>query len=120
MNHKEWIKLTPGEQRISVAECDKWKFQKVPGAFEFISIHPSGDTYRTPFGDIAHLPDYLGDLNVMHEAEKILYTRTDGALATFNEILEDMCTDESTFVWSATAAQRVEAFVIAMTQGEVC
>jgi hypothetical protein len=58
---------------------------------------------------VDEIPDYLNDLNAMHEAEKVLNTSTDqnttGSYAAYAQCL----------AWaggySATAAQRAEAFL---------
>jgi hypothetical protein len=76
-----------------------WKFQT--------DAWPIVEPSLVPF--VEHLPDYLNDLNAMHEAENQLDTSTDqnttGSYAAYAECL----------AWdggySATAAQRAEAFL---------
>jgi hypothetical protein len=118
MTHDKWIKLMDNEKRIEVAQLCGWNFHKVEGAFKFLSVHPSGDTYKTQFGDLAHLPDYLNDLNAMHEAERSRLT-TVTLQARYVHILRDISHD---LTWTqadgwacfATARQRAEAFVLTL------
>jgi len=51
-----------------------------------------------------YLPDYLNDLNAMHEAEKTLVRFMD-----YETQLERVCKTRT--VWNATARQRAEAFL---------
>ena len=57
------------------------------------------------------IPDYLNDLNAMHDAEKVLLTKDGfcGCWETYSNILTASmgCTD----IFHATAAQRAEAFL---------
>jgi len=61
-----------------------------------------GDIYEHP----ARLPDYLNDLNAMHEAEKVLPAIKHPG--TYGIILEEVAGGWS---MTATAAQRAEAFL---------
>ena len=91
--------MNPEQQRIAIAQACGWFFMD--------------DSWHYPNGAKAlSLPDYLTDLNAMHEAEKILDTITDentiGSYAAYAQCL----------IWdggySATAAQRAEAFLRAI------
>lgn len=71
--------------------------------------------YRTSYRDPEAwhpLPDYFSDLNAMHEAEKVLYRGIEhhrywqAGYGRFKTILGEICDDP----YSATAAQRAEAF----------
>jgi hypothetical protein len=113
MTHEDWIKLTHEEQQIEVRSClgfDKiykngfwggyyWK-RRSDGWFDYYD------------------PDYLTDLNAMHEAEKLLDGNEQGincSRATlYKGILASICMDHVPI--HATAAQRAEAFVIVMTK----
>lgn len=61
------------------------------------------------------MPNYLGDLNAMHEAEKHL---TPNQLSAMNEVLDRLTRIGThlaeTYPWHATAAQRAEAFLHAI------
>ena len=86
--------MTPEQQRIAIAEACGWK--------------PNGlGEWFSPIGDLENsIPNYLNDLNAMHEAEKILtesqqdkyYTKL-SYTGTWFECLH------------STASQRAEAFL---------
>jgi hypothetical protein len=114
MTHKEWIKLTPEQQRSRVAELAGWTCRKVdvsgPRKHALLWFGPNGEANRD------YPPDYLHDLNAMHEAEmsipfsKRRYFR--------NNLRLLMSAESGNYLWGdcvhATAAQRAEAFVITM------
>ena len=96
--------MTPEQQRIAIAvACGKWH-----------SGWPH--EYMNQADRLRHIPDYLNDLNDMHEAEKVL---TDEQDLEYSEALEQVV--EGRFVTnnaedmrrlrSATASQRAEAFL---------
>ena len=120
--------MSPEAQRIAIAEECGWKHQ--PGE------EPTyGGTFRrtgwiSPKGKFHHaghwkkktgdgLPDYLNDLNAMHEAEKVLFNNGDGEhwedymrnlrKVTLRDGRECGGLDERLIL--ATAAQRAEAFL---------
>lgn len=88
------------EQRIAIAEACGWKLvdDKLSGRAPKVS-----DLYETYGNDT--IPDYLHDLNAMHEAEERL--TFDQQLA-FDRFLAEIT---GAFTWQATAAQRSEAFL---------
>jgi hypothetical protein len=102
--------MNPEQQRIAIAEACGWT-----------PCHKGcdGKTWRLPddSGCQEQLPDYLNDLNAMHEAENQLDTSTDqnttGSYAAYAQCL----------AWaggySATAAQRAEAFLRTIGKWEV-
>ena len=81
--------MTPEAQRIAIAEACGWK----TGYRDPEAWHP--------------LPDYLNDLNAMHESEKVL---TNEQLEVYCNILHK---PNHGVYWAihATAAQRAEAFL---------
>lgn len=87
--------MTPENQRIAIAEAcgyaDIW--EGVPGRF-------NGCLNR----EWSSIPDYLNDLNAMHEAEKVLHGKHNGTdwLRNIYEPSIHPC---------ATAAQHAEAFL---------
>ena len=96
--------MKPEQQRIAIAEaCGKWH-----------SGWPH--EYMNQADRLRHIPNYLNDLNAMHEAEKVL---TDEQDLEYSEALEQVV--EGRFVTnnaedmrrlrSATASQRAEAFL---------
>jgi len=77
------------EQRIAIAEACGWK----TGYRDPEAWHP--------------LPDYLNDLNAMHDAEKVLNEKQEDIM---NSTLWDIM-DGRKYLWHATASQRAEAFL---------
>ena len=109
--------MTPGQQRIAIAEACGWTVThwKV-NPFDVIATK-DGTEYL-----LKHLPDYLNDLNAMHEVEKVLWD-TGKAMEFTNQIVGIVCSARG-FRWDkgtsddhlmclshATAAQRAEAFL---------
>ncbi len=98
--------MTPEQQRIAIAEACGWK---ITGSF---ANHPVGDppNAKDNYGRI--IPNYINDLNAMHEAEKHL--RSLGPLNEFNEFdykLREIMDRDHELVWHAEAPQRAEAFL---------
>jgi len=103
MTREQWSKMTDEEKRSKVAElCG------------FIVDHKRPDTiwktYETP-GKL--MPDYLNDLNAMHEAEKLM---TIGQwmdyLVHLGAVAEPKIMEDWKVIAHATAVQRAEAFVL--------
>ena len=107
--------MSPEAQRIAIAEACGWRNQgRVKGVPALMHrwVRP-GDSYV-----FAPLPDYLNDLNAMHEAEKVLtlpqqgdYTRNLMALCGTKGVWHEGSTTTLNWFWHATAAQRAEAFL---------
>jgi hypothetical protein len=109
--------MTPEAQRIAIAEACGWKFEQgTPPTYGGMNL-PRG--WRSPKSGavrVAH-PDYLNDLNAMHEAEKVLGDRESSWFAM--RLWEIVGGDENSDVpyWEmfklshATAAQHAEAFL---------
>jgi hypothetical protein len=100
----EGIEMTPEEQRIAIAEACGWK----TGYRDPEAWHP--------------LPDYLNDLNAMHDAEKVL---TVDQFEQYRWILWDICKQVRVKDWyrcylSSTAAQRAEAFLRTIGEWKEC
>lgn len=110
--------MNTGAQQIAIAKACGWR-EAFPQKGD---AHP--ETKRggilLPYywvNEITHerrmeLPDYLNDLNAMHEAEKILDF---AQMCMMGEILREieMRTEQArgSFRWHTTAAQRAEAFL---------
>lgn len=108
--------MTPQAQQIAIAVACKvirpWTF----------------GSFQTPNGCLlASLPDYLNDLNAMHEAEKVLTERErlqyveESGKQSRNEFAKTgrdprSCEDREIIYWhlSATSTQRAEAFLRAL------
>jgi hypothetical protein len=106
--------MTPEAQRIAIAEACGWTNIGWNGVYkDWLGSRPNEgrDTYP--------IPDYLHDLNAMHEAEKLLYGNLNlpkkytqqiknairrEAGVTKAQMDFDVCI-------TATAAQRAEAFI---------
>jgi hypothetical protein len=85
-------------QRIAIAEACGWsEIRMCPKYNIYIAWHP--DHGGNP------LPDYLNDLNAMHEAEKVL-SHNQGS-----DYYDVLCEISTYKAHMATAAQRAEAFL---------
>lgn len=105
--------MTPEQQRIAIARACGWT-----------TIYQASSSRHTPkpsdpwIGNLlsenkaGHLiPDYLNDLNAMHEAEKGLFDRNDWSACKYQETLQQQVMPTPSWTWHATAAQRAEAFL---------
>ena len=110
--------MTPEKQRIAIAEACGWTEIEPCTCCDEVS---RGYTPR-PGTHKKHLPDYLNDLNAMHEVEKVLWD-TGKAMEFTNQIVGIVCSargfrrdkgtsdDHLMCLSHATAAQRAEAFL---------
>jgi hypothetical protein len=89
--------MTEDEQRIAIAEFCGIKCQDVD-----IELSRFGALFGTENGQIVLVPDYLHDLNAMHEAEKALSPDRKRDYISYLFDFYDEC---------ATAAQRAEALL---------
>lgn len=106
--------MNKDKQRITIAEaCGKgWRLAD-DGWWD----GPNGNEGVNYERMLDRLPDYLNDLNFMHEAEKVLFSRrTNGTGAMDSDPawkyvaqLSDLCGPDHLF--HATASQRAEAFL---------
>lgn len=105
--------MTPEAQRIKIAEACGWSVENCHVRGGKNVLYKGVVRHSELFNDALEptlmlmrpwLPDYLNDLNAMHEAEKILYATPNytpyrSELAKLGDIVH------------ATAAQRAEAFL---------
>jgi hypothetical protein len=91
--------MTPEAQRIAIAEECGWK----TGYRDPEAWHP--------------LPDYLNDLNAMHEAEKMLVSLQ---WVSYSRRLQTLCDESVTWPIHATASQRAEAFLRTIGKWKEC
>ncbi len=108
------LKMTPAEQRIAIAKWCGWKHSGIhspitPGDDGILRLSPDGKNCVTA----SLLPDYLNDLNAMHEAETKL---NETEKRTFinrlvGQIEWNSATGLNWGVAHATAAQRAEALL---------
>ncbi len=115
--------MTPERQRIAIAEACGW----IPCATSHLTLserltygdrwwrHPEDKTVAS----LANLPDYLTDLNAMHEAEKVLVEHHGLYWFTLAEVVSGFKWEEFDYsneyflkdIACATAPQRAEAFL---------
>ncbi len=106
--------MNPEAQRIAIAKACGWKL---------VTDNPEYNPEYEPYWEdlkgnmvavsngVHRLPDYLNDLNAMHEAEDTMY---DGQLWIEYEIELTTAMDHVGWQFHATAAQRAEAFLKAL------
>jgi len=106
--------MSPDKQQIAIAE-----------ACGIVSKDQWGPSYKTPRGIVRDCPDYLNDLNAMHEAEKVLtykqsftYTNHLEALTQTTTGLGGTIIGRTFQTIGSTAAQRAEAFLLTIGKWE--
>ena len=111
--------MTPEQQRIKIAEACGWKFhpltehpytQEEKAAAIMCWVRPGNDSWRT-----GCVPDYLNDLNAMHEAEKVLDIVAERG--DYWDYLSFITGGEDEMIY-ATASQRAEAFLRTLDKWE--
>jgi hypothetical protein len=110
------------EQRIAIAEACGWK-DVAPRRWSgytdtYDPLCTPADSIGSPAKYWGYVPDYLNDLNAMHEAEKVLDDRNRQCVRYAEELervlarAHEKCLDPSRFgMIHATADQRAEAFL---------
>lgn len=118
--------MSPDKQRIAIAEACGWKRKVVENPANWMALQPENVVLWLPptkenepqnYG--YHVPDYLTDLNVMHEAEMMLtdeqfderYVVELGRMFYPKNNGPWKWKECPTMVVRATAAQRAEAFL---------
>lgn len=94
--------MTPEAQRIAIAEVCGWG-RSPTGWWK----HGLDGSF---VGKSELLPDYLNDLNAMHEAVETLRNLPGSEWFDFQQILKEECGSTMNCI-QATAAQRAEAFL---------
>ena len=106
MTREAWNELTDRQRQIRVAEGSGWSVPKYKMCGAHYAKNPKGDLVPAE-----RVPDYLNDLNAMHEAEEgVVNTRTyriNLALVTGSSEL-----NREWYLTHATPAQRAEAFCL--------
>ena len=99
--------MTPEQQRIAIAEACGWANIRWNGVrYNWVGHRP--ETARDDYA----LPDYLNDLNAMHEAEKALSSQDKIEYAfQINGGCYTSGLDDTFNIVHATAAERAEAFL---------
>ena len=80
--------MNPEHQRVAIAEACGW-----------LKVHGHS---------VAGIPDYLNDLNAMHDAERVLVRLQ---WVSYLRRLQTLCDESVTWPIHATASQRAEAFL---------
>ena len=99
--------MNPERQRITIAEACGWEVDAERKTYGF---QPLTDGCRT----YTELPNYLNDLNAIHEVENILNA---DQMVSYDYHLDRVVGNGRQglnieyFLWSATASQRAEAFL---------
>jgi hypothetical protein len=116
--------MTSEAQRIAIAEACGWKVEQTDFK-TFTLIEPNGKRWeRFDSGEIAWtsnvIPNYLNDLNAMHDAVQTLNEQervhlVDALLGSINRepdynIDDDFCSDDGWKLLTATAKQIADAF----------
>lgn len=92
--------MTDEQMRIKIAEACGWIHHH---------MRPSEtERLQKKWYYLSDLPDYLNDLNAMHEAEKVL---KGGMRSKYDAELTLICLRDCNFIWESTARQRAEAFL---------
>ena len=130
MTQEQWKALTPEEQRIKVAELMGWKLGNMftgNSVTIWTATSPKGTTLAIPYTSREELskdalPDYLNDLNAMHEC--MLLVRNLGLFTQYYGHLSDTLTDRRVdfSAWeeqNSSAEVRAEAFVLTMDKGDL-
>ena len=108
--------MSPQSQRIAIAEACGWYEIYYDGTenngpeSDINPLRLVGKWSKRGVGSwaiICSLPDYLNDLNAMHEAEKVLNEKQEHIM---NDTLWDLMSGRK-YLWHATAPQRAEAFL---------
>lgn len=106
--------MKPEDQRIAIATLDRWSLITsilYRGEMLLCGKHPEMNEAQANFPDgdgnwLASIPDYLNDLNAIHEAEKTIWKHEKEYI---RQLIERLQTPEDAIF--ATATQRAEAFL---------
>lgn len=95
--------MNPEKQRIAIAKACGYEFGLYGGVEQWFNLR-LGEGQSAIVGPTdCYLPNYLHDLNTMHEAEKLIMDES--SITYFEHLNRISCP------WHATAAQRAEAFL---------
>jgi hypothetical protein len=115
--------MTDQEKRIAIAEACGWGFYPVgPNEYEWLKPHPDDAIDSNP-RMLRHqeVPDYLNDLNAMHEAEYHIedmeryYCNLAAIVSKWKKCWKVSEADHIA-VFMATAAERAEAFLLTIKE----
>ncbi len=109
--------MKPEAQRIAIAEACGWTRRLVPPTADNLYGEFQHTWWKRPTdgAEPKQIPDYLNDLNAMHEAEGHAYeTQPTCWMKNYEEALCEVCSRAqypSWNIWHATAAQRAESLL---------
>ncbi len=110
--------MTPESQRIAIAEACGWERREPDNLYPEVRWLDPKDTsqWRSDYArrDI-DLPDYLNDLDAMHEAEKVINPKQKPVYCS--ELRKLTVTPNSNSEWKmlhATASQRAQVFLMTL------
>jgi len=121
MTHKQWQRFKAETKRIKVANLagiTDIKLSHIEWDGERILVYISGDK-------VLNLPDYLNDLNAMHDLEqrfirthicRVAFYRIN--LARLRTAEEKWACPDGAYIFDATADERAEAFALTLTNKE--
>jgi hypothetical protein len=123
--------MTPEAQRIAIAEACGWKNADHPDVMQFKQGWTMPEKWcMDPKGVLQFnhdRPNYLNDLNAMHEAEKVLTDEIENdKFERYCKKLSELCCPIKCggsgcgFTITATAAQRAEAFLRTIGKWKEC
>ena len=103
--------MSQEEQRIAIAEACGWKNADHPDVMKLKHGWTMPEKWCMDPNGVLRFnhdrPNYLKDLNAMHEAEKVLNEKQEDIM---NSTLWNIM-DGRKYLWHATASQRAEAFL---------
>jgi hypothetical protein len=118
--------MTPEQQRVAIAEACGWT-NVAPRIVKNVK-HQGDNILVGTWSDNGWIPDYLNDLNAMHDAEQMLWRVDWSHRYVFNDHLANTIKgrpvnrnewDAETLL-DATAAQRAEAFLRTIGKWKEC
>lgn len=98
--------MSPDAQRIAIAEACGWRKGQA-GWDDNITVYRKDGMWVYP----KDIPDYLTDLNAMHEAEKVVIEKDVRLYLRYGQELIKLSGQGMFDAMFATAAQRAEAFL---------
>lgn len=103
--------MTPEAQRIAIAKACGIEVVSDGITHHLCRCTLGGKGYDPAGKFLCEVPDYLNDLNAMHEAEKILTETTIVEYADWLLVIANSASSTNQHWFLATAAQRAEAFL---------
>jgi len=105
--------MKPELQRIAIAEACGWRCCQDSSKYGLgmLAFPPNYDGDLNTTIGLQKIPDYLNDLNAMHEAEKVILDKDDGTWGVYVYELGEIGRTSVLPRIHTTAAQRAEAFL---------